>query len=224
MVAILVARHFEIHLFMTSVAVLHVKDLSFHYPQRELFNRFSVSVFPGVTLLSGGDGRGKSTLLRLMAGDIKAQSGMLAVNGVSLADQPQAYLAQVFWTDPRTSSFDQVTALAYFNDLRAHCPQWDEALLGELSLGLSLAPHVDKPLYMLSTGSKRKVWLAAAFASGAALTLLDEPFAALDKVSILFLRSMLTKVQSLHPSRAWVLANFEAPDAVPLAGVIDLGD
>ena len=37
---------------------------------------------------------------------------------------------------------------------------------------------------MLSTGSRRKVWLAAAFASGAALTLLDQPFAAVDKASM----------------------------------------
>jgi ABC-type multidrug transport system ATPase subunit len=208
---------------MKAAAVLDVQGLTFHYPQRELFYNLSLHVMPGVTLARGGDGRGKSTLLRLMAGDIKAQSGALAIRGVSLAAQPQAYLAQVFWTDPRTSRFDQITALAYFRDLRSRYPQWDETLLAELSAGLSLAPHVDKPLYMLSTGSKRKVWLAAAFASGAALTLLDEPFAALDKASIVFLRSLL-KAQTMNPARAWVVASYEAPDDVPLVDVIDLGD
>lgn len=208
---------------MKSAAVLAVEGLTFHYPQRELFNKFSLKVLPGVTLVSGGDGRGKSTLLRLLAGDIKAQAGVLVIHGTSLTDQPLAYKAQVFCTDPRSTSFDQVTAMAYFEGLRAHYPQWDEAMLAELFAGLSLAPHVDKPLYMLSTGSKRKVWLAAAFACGAPLTLLDEPFAALDKVSILFVRGLL-KAQAKNPVRAWVLANFEAPDGVPLVDVIDLGD
>ena len=74
---------------------------------------------------------------------------------------------------------------------------------------------------MLSTGSKRKVWLAAAFASGAAVTLLDEPFAALDKASIGFVLELLGDVAA-HTERAWVLADFEAPGKVPLAAILDL--
>ena len=58
------------------------------------------------------------------------------------------------------------------------------AVLQHLIQAFELTPHLEKPLYMLSTGSKRKVWLAAAFASGAAVTLLDQPFAALDKASV----------------------------------------
>jgi heme exporter protein A len=73
---------------------------------------------------------------------------------------------------------------------------------------LSLNDHVSKSMYMLSAGSKRKVWLAAAFASGATLTLLDEPFAALDKASINFLMERLERFnQNTH--RAWVIADYE---------------
>ena len=95
--------------------------------------------------------------------------------------------------------------------------------LAGLIKGLNLEPHVNKPLYMLSTGSKRKVWLAAAFASGAALTLLDEPFAALDTASTGFALNMLEDAATQN-KRAWVLAHYEAPGKVPLAGMIDLGD
>lgn len=208
---------------MKSAVVLEVQGLTFHHPQRELFNNLALNVMPGVTLVRGGDGCGKSTLLRLMAGDIQAQAGALAILGVSLSGQPRAYQAQVFWTDPRTSSYDQITALAYFESQRARYPHWDESLMPELCGGLALAAQLDKPLYMLSTGSKRKVWLAAAFASGAGLTLLDEPFAALDKASIVFVRSLL-RAQAMNPSRALVVASYEAPDGVPLVDVIDLGD
>jgi energy-coupling factor transporter ATP-binding protein EcfA2 len=74
---------------------------------------------------------------------------------------------------------------------------------------------------MLSTGSKRKVWLAAAFASGAAVTLLDEPFAALDKASINLVLELLQDA-AIHATRAWVVADYEAPRGVPLALTISL--
>ena len=93
--------------------------------------------------------------------------------------------------------------------------------------GLSLAEFLDKPLYMLSTGSKRKVWLAAAFACNADVALLDDPFAALDKPSIRYVTEVLRGL-ALQTQRALVITGYDAPkydapDYVPLAGLIDLG-
>ncbi|QDL39804.1 ATP-binding cassette domain-containing protein [Rhodoferax sediminis] len=195
--------------------------MCFRHPQRELFADWSTRIPPGVTLVRGGDGSGKSTLLRLLAGDRPAQAGTLQINGVRLGDRPGAYRRQVFWIDPRSSAFDQITPVDYFRTLHRQYSAFDEQVAGELTEGLSLAPHRDKPLYMLSTGSKRKVWLAAAFASGAAVTLLDEPFAALDKTSIGFVTELLQDAAT-HPARAWVMADYEAPAGVPLAAIIDL--
>lgn len=79
-----------------------------------------------------------------------------------------------------------------------------------------------KALYMLSTGTKRKVYLAGALASSAAVTLLDEPFAALDKTSSDLLLELL-KEAATHPSRAWVVADYVAPRGVRLAAQIQLG-
>ena len=86
-----------------------------------------------------------------------------------------------------------------------------------------LGPHLAKPGTMLSAGTKRKVWLAGAFASGAAVTLLDEPFAALDKASIGFVLELLDDAAA-GSARAWVVADYEAPRGVPLAAEVDLGD
>ena len=204
-------------------AVMRADGLHFQYAGHALFANFSAHVMPGVTLVCGGSGRGKSTLLRMLAGALPLTTGQLHVNGISLQDQPAAYRQQVFWTEPRTDAFDQITALEYFQLQRQTHGGFTESDLVALVDGLSLEPHLDKPLYMLSTGSKRKVWLAAAFASGAALTLLDEPFAALDTASIGFILSMLEDAAT-HRTRAWVLAHYEAPGEVPLAGTIDLGD
>ena len=204
-------------------AVLQVQGLCFAYPQRALFSDWSASITPGLTLVRGGDGSGKSTLLRLLAGELPAQAGKLQLNQASLREQPLAYRQQLFWADPRSCALDQITPLDYVHSLQRLYPGLNETLWGELSQGLALAPHLDKPLYMLSTGSKRKVWLAAAFAAGAALTLLDEPFAALDQASIGLVLELLQDA-ARDPSRAWVLAHYEAPLDVPLVQTIDLAD
>jgi ABC-type multidrug transport system ATPase subunit len=183
----------------------------------------ALQIPPGVSWVGGGEGRGKSSLLRCLAGDLLLPGSSLQIGAAMLATAPAAYRAQVFWMDPRTSAHDPVRGVDFLARTAARYPAWDAALLADLSEALDLTPHLEKPLYMLSTGSKRKVWLAAALASGAALTLLDEPFAAVDKTSIRCVLEFLQEAAT-HTSRAWVVADYEAPAGVPLALTVDLGD
>ncbi|MEO8169341.1 MAG: ATP-binding cassette domain-containing protein [Oxalobacteraceae bacterium] len=210
-------------------AVLQADGLCFGWPERPLFNHWSARIRPGVTLLRGAESSGKTTLLRLLAGELPAHSGQLQINGargvpgVRLDQQPERYREQLFRTDPRSEQHDAHSAAAWFQTLPRICPRFSTAALADLVDGFALTPHLDKPLYMLSTGSKRKVWIAAAFASGAAVTMIDEPFAALDKLSSGFLRELLQGVAD-HPSRAWIVADYAAPAGVPLAGVVELAE
>lgn len=201
---------------------LQVDGLCFAYPQRVLLREFSACITPGLTLVRGGDGSGKTTLLRLLAGDLPAQGGQLRLGSACLQSDANAYRHQIFWVDPKTSALDGVSAQDYFKSLPGLYPAFDGPLVLELSETLSLTPHLHKPLYMLSTGSKRKVWLAAAFASGAALTLLDAPFAGLDLASVRQVMALLEEAAA-HPTRAWVLADHQAPGNLLLAQVIELG-
>jgi len=84
-----------------------------------------------------------------------------------------------------------------------------------------LAPHLDKRLNMLSTGSRRKVGLVAALASGATVTLLDQPFVSLDQASIRSLQVYLARVGQ-NTERAWLIAGYEKPAFLPLASVHQL--
>jgi ABC-type multidrug transport system ATPase subunit len=211
------------HPAIVTPPILQADRLCFDYPQRKLFDGLTVHIPPGVSLVRGGDGCGKTTLLRLLAGELPAAGGELQLNGIRLDNQPAAYRQQVFWIDPRSEAFDQMTPVDYFRSVQQIYPLFDQSLLGDLIAGFSLAPHLGKHLYMLSTGSKRKVWLAAAFASGAALTLLDDPFAALDKPSAGFVMELLEEAAG-HPARAWVVGHYEVLGGVPLATMIDLGD
>jgi ABC-type Mn2+/Zn2+ transport system ATPase subunit len=86
---------------------------------------------------------------------------------------------------------------------------------------LNLSEHLDKTMFMLSSGSQRKVIWLAAMVSGADLLLMDEPFAALDVASIRALQEMLANWS--QPS-AWILADYQVPTDVPVQTLIDLGD
>ncbi len=202
--------------------VLRVEGLHFAWPgQPQLFDGLALALGPGVHLLRGDDGCGKSTLLALLAGERAAQGGTLRVAGVSLQLDAAAYRQAVFWIAPDTEVFDAVSATEVWATLGARHPSFDAALLAELADAFGLTAHAHKPLYMLSTGSKRKVWLCAAFSAGAPLTLIDQPFAALDGPSIRLLRELLAEATE-HPRRAWLLADHEAPAGLALGQVIDL--
>ena len=201
--------------------VLKAEQLCFAWPNRPLFNALSFSIPPGLSLVRGDDGCGKSSLIRLMAGDLAPDSGTLSIRGTRLDEQHGAYRQQVFWIDPQTEAHDAISAAGYLESLSHHYPRFNTDALADLVAGFALEPHLNKPMYMLSAGSKRKVWLSAAFAAGTPLTLIDQPFAALDAPSMRFLIELLQEAAS-HPSRAWVIADYEAPAGIALASVINL--
>ncbi|MBI2748397.1 MAG: ATP-binding cassette domain-containing protein [Burkholderiales bacterium] len=204
--------------------VLQARSLGFGYPkQPALFANWSLDIFPGVTWVGGDESSGKTTLLRLLAGELSPNSGSLQVNGILFKEQAQAYRDQIAWVDPRTQALDALTPQAYWDGLRQQHPAFAEDLLADLIDGLALEPHLPKSLYMLSTGTRRKVFLAGAFASGAAVTLLDEPFAALDRASIGLVLELLQEAAS-HPSRVWVVADYVAPPEVSLAATVRYSD
>lgn len=201
--------------------VLEVRGLRFAWPTRPLFANLDLLVRPGVTLVTGEDGCGKSSLLRLLAGDLDAEAGTPTVQGIRLDAERERYRQRVMWIDPQTEAHDAITAAGYLESLHQHYPGFRAEVLAGLVDGFALAPHLNKPLYMLSTGSRRKVWLSAAFAAGTPVTLIDQPFAALDAPSMRFVTELLQEAAG-HPERAWVIADHEAPPGVPLAGVLTL--
>ena len=203
-------------------ALLEIRDLGFAWPgQPALFEVLHLSVAPGVSLVTGDEQRGKTTLLRLLAGELPLQQGRLFWRGEPVDTAAETWRRQVFWIHPQTDSHDQISASDWFASLPARYPHFSREALAGLVEGFGLEPHLAKPMFMLSTGSKRKVWLSAAFAAGAPLTLIDQPFAALDGPAIRFLRELLQEAAEV-PERAWVIADFEAPADVPLAAEISL--
>ena len=191
-----------------------VRDLHFSYDANPVFAGLNFAVHPGLTLLFGGESCGKSSLLRLLAGVLTAQKGGIEWRWLDPEQSlGQAHAPSVYWMDPRDAQHDAIAARAYFHLLRARHADFSQPDLDALVQDLGLEEQLDKPLYMLSTGSKRKVWLAGAFASHCRLTLLDDPFAALDQRSIARAKVWLNRVAQ-DTERACVIADYEVPQGV----------
>jgi ABC-type multidrug transport system ATPase subunit len=195
----------------TRLGVIHAHNLSGGPNTQAVIQNLTFSWPAGLHWVCGDEGCGKTTLLRLLAGDLQPLSGSVQTpsNGV-------------FWADLKGHEWDDVTVQDCWAQLQTHCPHWHHALLEDLCEALDMAQHRHKPLYMLSTGSRRKVTLIAALASGAAVTLLDQPFASLDQTSIRLIKDFLAEAAE-QPGHAWIVADYEAPDDLPLVSVLRLG-
>ena len=94
-------------------------------------------------------------------------------------------------------------------------------LCAQLSEALGLTENLGKCLFMLSTGSRRKVALVGLLASGVTVTCLDQPYVALDMASVRVLREFFNDMAD-HLTRAWMVADYEADGAVHWGSVITL--
>ncbi|MET3603202.1 ABC-type multidrug transport system ATPase subunit [Sphaerotilus sulfidivorans] len=142
-----------------------------------LFDRLTLQAGAGVLGVIGDEGRGKSALLRLIAGELRPDAGSILIGAPA---DPVAPRQRLFWCDPQSDRHDGLVARDYLAMQRQGRPGWSEAALAAQLEGFALHEHLDKRLEMLSTGTRRKLRLAAALASGATLVLLDDPGAALD--------------------------------------------
>jgi ABC-2 type transport system ATP-binding protein len=192
-----------------TAAVLQVHDLAFSYPGRHVFAGWQASFMPGITWVQGGNGSGKSTLLKLLAGALPPLVGTLQVQGVDATTQPLDYRRRVFWCGPGAIAFDHLRPPEYFAFLSGLYPSFDHAVVQAQVTALGLLPFVGKRLQELSTGTQRKVWLAAALAVRTPVVLLDEPLNALDAASLQHVRSQLERCAA-STTQAWVIASHES--------------
>lgn len=174
-----------------------------------------IEVRPGLTLVLGGERSGKTTFLRWLAGLDAPAEGRLLRQAVPAC-----------WPDTLDAACDAESAAAWLARAAQRWPTWRAGEADTAIASLALGPHLDKSLAMLSSGTRRKLGLVEAVASGAGLTLLDGPFAALDLPSRRWLVDVLDAA-ARQTDRAWVVADHAWPpglaDDAPVT-VVDLGD
>ncbi|MCY7271316.1 MAG: ATP-binding cassette domain-containing protein [Sphingomonas bacterium] len=141
--------------------VIEARGLALVRGGRLLFEGVDLSLDNGDGLhLTGPNGCGKSSLIRLIAGLLSPAAGTIQRADASLADEHLALdrelplgRALAFWRGPR---------------------------LGDAMAAFDLVPIAQVPVRMLSTGQGGRARLARVMASGVCLWLLDEPLNGLD--------------------------------------------
>lgn len=153
---------------------------------------WSETISPGVSLLLDESGELAAQWLPVLAGQTPPLQGHLCLEGICFPSAAPSYASMVFWRDPREPVPQTAqTAREWMAETAALWPSWNPTQWQSHAEGFALTAQMDKPLWHLSTGSLRKLWMAAALASGAVLTLIDEPIAGLDQVSIRYLSETL---------------------------------
>ena len=206
---------------MTSIAdpILRARGLHKRYGTQEVLRGVDLDLARGqVTVVLGENGAGKSTLLRVLAGDLRADGGAIAIDGQSLADRPEAararliYVAQAPPLAPLLTLREHAEALCAFRGLDAAKAQPE---LERLTAALKLERAIDKPVRALSGGMAHKAALVLAFLADAPLMMLDEPHAGLDVRSALALRELI--VERRQRGTALLLASHLAEATLAVA-------
>jgi heme exporter protein A len=154
-----------------SDAALRLTDVACLRGGRMLFRGVSLTLGPGESaLLTGPNGVGKSSLLRLCAGLLPAFAGTVdRRGGIALTDERLAL----------DMDLPLATALAFWAQLDRAEPEAVSAALD----AMALTRLADVPVRMLSTGQRKRAMLARVIASNAPIWLLDEPGNGLDSAS-----------------------------------------
>ena len=174
-------------------ALVELRDVTFGYGTRPVLSGLSLAVPRGkVTALMGASGGGKTTVLRLIGGQQRAQQGQVLLDGNDIGpmDEAQLYAARrrmgmlfqfgALFTD--LSVFENVAF-----PLREHT-KLPEVLIRDIVLmkldAVGLRGARDLMPGQISGGMARRVALARAIALDPELVMYDEPFAGLDPISL----------------------------------------
>ena len=177
----------------TKSSLVELRNLTFGYGERIILNDVSLAVPRGkVTALMGASGGGKTTILRLIGGQNRAQLGQMLFDGqdVTGMNQTQLYAARrrmgmlfqfgALFAD--LNVFDNVAfPLREHTDLPEHLIS-DIVLMKLNAVGLRGARELMPS--EVSGGMARRIALARAIALDPDLIMYDEPFSGLDPISL----------------------------------------
>ena len=171
---------------------LIVNDLSCQRGYNELFSNLSFELSPGEILrISGANGSGKTSLLRIIAGISSGESGNVTFNNNpagSIAYQSDIfYLGHLPALSPELHCKENLDYLTQLNGINT------DRLIDDALANVGLINYKHEYAANLSAGQKRRVVLAALFVTQSRIWLLDEPFTAIDADGIKSLENQITK-------------------------------
>lgn len=178
--------------------ILKALNLTKKYDNQVVLNNVSFEVEKGEFLsILGPSGCGKTTLLRILIGLLKTDSGSLLLNGVDITNNPphKRNMGIVF---QNYALFENMTVrknIEYAMKIRPELKSSARERAIELMNQVSLSEHSEKYPSQLSGGQQQRVAIARTLALNPDIVLFDEPMSALDVATRLSLRAELKNIQ-----------------------------
>ncbi|MBK6618724.1 MAG: cytochrome c biogenesis heme-transporting ATPase CcmA [Nitrosomonas sp.] len=173
--------------------MLTANNLGFSRGNHKLFENISFSVNEGgLLLVSGANGSGKTSLLRLLCGISIPDEGEISWNGTGIRELDGDYCRVMTYLGHLGGIKDDLTAI---ENLRISCAlagnEIDEEQAKEALGQIGLMGRESLPVKVLSQGQRRRVALARLMVTRTKLWILDEPLTALDVTAVDLIRKLL---------------------------------
>jgi NitT/TauT family transport system ATP-binding protein len=190
-------------------------------PPVHALDRIDLAVAPGEFVsLIGPSGCGKSTLLRVIGGLTRYDVGAVSIGGQTPEEARRAkrfgFVPQAPALLPWHSVRRNVALLQQLNPRRADHGSLDAHQVDELLERVGLSEFADALPGQLSGGMQQRVALVRAFALGAPVLLMDEPFSALDEITRVDMRYLLLDLWQRIGTTV-VFVTHSIPEAVVLS-------
>jgi heme exporter protein A len=198
--------------------MLQAQNLAARRGFADLFTGITFRVDPGeVLLVTGANGTGKTTLLRMLAGLSMPAAGEIRWNGEPVSPFDPEFRGALAYAGHLPALKDDLTAEENLASLVAlEGGSVDPEALRDALDGVALARKRALPARVLSQGQRRRIGLARLSMLGRPLWILDEPTTALDAAGT----DLLTRILARHlANRGVVVAATHAPLGLPPARV-----
>ncbi|HEX5581228.1 MAG TPA: ABC transporter ATP-binding protein [Gemmatimonadaceae bacterium] len=195
--------------------MIEIDALAKRFGALQVLDGLDLHVRPGrVTAVIGPNGSGKTTLIKSILGLARPDAGEIRFGGLPV-DGDGGYRARIGYM-PQIARFpENLTAaevLRMLVDLRGPDVGSLDEELGEL---FGIAPHLAKPLGVLSGGTRQKVNAMCAFLFRPELLILDEPTAGLDPVASGILKDKI--IRERENGRTFILTSHIVSELEELA-------
>lgn len=201
--------------------MIDIDKVTFGYQRgQHVLEDFSLS-FPqgGMYGLLGRNGTGKSTLLYLISGLLRPQSGEVRVDGLLSSNRQPELLRELFIV-PEEYDLPAVSLRSYVRALKPFYPRFSDELLRSCIEGFDLV--MDMNLGALSMGQKKKVYMCVALATGTRVLLMDEPTNGLDILSKSQFRRVV--VQGMNEDKTILVSTHQVHDVERLLDHVTIMD